>query len=376
MNCKPRFSPTICLTHSCNLNCVYCYQEHDHHLKMNFETAKVCIDWIFDNVPDDMCGIEIGFIGGEPLLEFELIRRIVEYTETRADTDDYIFYATTNGTILTKEMKEWFFLHKNTCVLGLSLDGTPETHNHNRSNSFYDIDINFFIETWPDQGVKMTLSEHSLAHLAEGVKYIHALGFKEINGVNLFEGSFDWGQEKYIEILIPQLEEMVAFYEANDHLQVNQMLNRRIELLEEKNRDKRKWCGIGTGAIFFDVDGTRLPCPFCSPMTFDKETIEKLKKFNYMADDEFIDEKCFNECYIYPVCPHCSAANFLAQGTFKVRDKSKCRIQKLITLYAADLEAKRLIKNHQRISDSELYYKINAIENIRELYLHEFESYF
>lgn len=40
-------------------------------------------------------------------------------------------------------MKEWFREHKDTFVLGLSLDGLPETHNHNRSNSYDKIDIDF-----------------------------------------------------------------------------------------------------------------------------------------------------------------------------------------------------------------------------------------
>ena len=77
---KPRFSPSLCVTHNCNLNCVYCYQKHDVNSKMDFSTAKNVIDWIFDNVPPDMSDVEINFIGGEPLLEFQLIKDIVAYT--------------------------------------------------------------------------------------------------------------------------------------------------------------------------------------------------------------------------------------------------------------------------------------------------------
>ena len=248
MGNKPRFSPTICLTHNCNLDCVYCYQQHDTNMRMEFATARKCIDWIFDNIPDDMEGVEIGFIGGEPLLEFDLIKQIVEYTCSKPIHENYIFYATTNGTVLTQEMKEWFIKHKHCFVLGLSLDGTPDTHNRNRCNSFDAIDIAFFRETWPEQGIKMTLTEYSLQHLAENIKYIHSLGFREIGGVNLFEGTFDWSSEKYIKILVPQLAELVDFYVENDHLQIDQMLNRRIAMCEEENRKRQKWCGIGTGA--------------------------------------------------------------------------------------------------------------------------------
>src|SRR5699024_10778466 len=141
MGNKPRFSPTNCLTHNCNLDCVYCYQQHDTNMRMEFATARKCIDWIFDNIPDDMEGVEIGFIGGELLLEFDLIKQIVEYTCSKPIHENYIFYATTNGTVLTQEMKEWFIKHKHCFVLGLSLDGTPDTHNRNRCNSFDAIDI-------------------------------------------------------------------------------------------------------------------------------------------------------------------------------------------------------------------------------------------
>lgn len=373
---KPRFSPTLCVTHKCNLDCIYCYQEHDSNMRMSFDTAKKCIDWIFDNVPSDMSGVEIGFIGGEPLLEFQLIRNIVEYTCSKEVTEEYIFYATTNGTVLNDEMKEWFTKHKDCFVLGLSLDGMPDTHNYNRSNSFSKIDISFFIRTWPKQGIKMTLSDYSLNHLAENIKYVHSLGFKEIGGVNLFEGSFDWSSEKFIKLLIPQLEALVDFYVESDHLPVDQMLNRKLELCELPERSKQKWCGIGTGAIFFDVDGTSRPCPFITPMTFNNEELEKICKYDFNELGKFIDDDCFNSCYIYPVCPQCAGANYLTQKTFKIRDKSKCRIQKLITLYAADLEAKRIVKNPKAYDDNRLFYLINAIKKIKKIYLPEFVEYY
>lgn len=373
---KTRFSPTICVTHNCNLDCIYCYQEHDTNNRMTIDTAKKCIDWIFENVPDDMSGVEIGFIGGEPMLEFELIKSIIEYTQEKKTSEEYIFYATTNGTVLNDDMKAWLVENKDIFVLGLSLDGAPETHNHNRNNSFDKIDIDFFAKTWPYQGIKMTLSEYSLQHLAKNVKYAHSLGFCEIDGVNLFEGEFDWGDEKYIKMLIPQLEELVKFYVENDNLRLDQMMNRKLEMCEGKNRSKKKWCGIGNGAIFFDVDGTRRPCPFVTPMTFEEKALEEICSYDYGKTEDFIDDYCFDNCYIYPVCPHCAGANYLTQKTFKVRDKSKCKIQKLITLYSADLQAKRIIKNPDKYDEATKYNLINAIQKIKELYLDELLGYF
>ena len=370
-----RFSPSLCVTHSCNLDCVYCYQNHDGNNRMSFETACNSIDWIFANVPDDMNGIEITFIGGEPLLEYELIKKVYEYTHEKYPNESYIFYATTNGTLLNEEMKAWFIEHKNTFVLGLSLDGLPETHNHNRSNSYEKIDIGFFKNTWPDQGVKMTISEYALQNLAENVIHIHNLGFKEIDGVNLFEGEFDWSDEKYVRGIIPELKKLVDFYVEHDDLMVDQMLGRQIDMCEEKNRPKRKWCGIGTGTIFFDTDGSRMPCPFVTPMTFSQEELEDIKKTNFEDHSVFVDNECFDNCYIYPVCPMCPGANYLVKKSFTERDKSKCRMQKLITLYAADLQARRLVKNPNCIPKNRVYNTIVAIENIKENFWSEFMEY-
>lgn len=370
-----RFSPNLCVTHMCNLDCIYCYQDHDTENRMSFETACKCIDWIFENIPSDMNEVEITFIGGEPLLEFELIKKIVDYTCNKNVSTPFIFYATTNGTILTEEMKQWFRSNKNRFVLGLSLDGMPETHNFNRSNSFDMIDVDFFIDTWPNQGIKMTLSEHSLKNLADNIIYLHNRGFKDIGGVNLFEGTFDWSKEEYVKILIPELKKLVEFYVEHDDLMLDQMLGRQIDACEEKNRPKRKWCGIGTGVVFFDTDGTRLPCPFVSPMTFDKDDLDDILKVDFNDEESFIDDECFEKCYIYPICPHCAGANYLSKKSFKESDKSKCRIQKLITLFCADIHAKRIIKNPKLYDENRIYHIISAIEKIRELYLPEFSEY-
>ncbi len=370
---KTRFSPSLCVTHNCNLNCVYCYQKHDT-ARMSLETAKKAIDWIFDNVPENMSDIEIGFIGGEPLLEFDLIKKIVQYTCSRERTERYIFYATTNGTLLSEEIKSWFKARKDCFVLGLSIDGTRETHNHNRSHSFDDIDIDFFVDTWPNQGVKMTLSEFSLHSLAKNIKCLHSIGFKEIGGVNLFEGNTDWSQNKYIEILIPQLIELVEFYVDNDTLPLNQMFDKCLDLCEAPVKSRRKWCGVGNGTNFFDVDGKMYPCPLFTKMTFSEEALNKIMAIDFTDDDQFVDEYCYDKCYLYPVCPTCAGANYLNCKAINERDKRRCRIQKLISLFVADLQAKRIKKNPDSFGKNKLFHTIEGIKKIRSLYLSEFSE--
>ena len=77
---------TFQVTDACNLACTYCYQTHKHHNIMSFEIAKKVVDCLFDdnykinNYYDSskLTGISLDFIGGEPLLETELIDKICD----------------------------------------------------------------------------------------------------------------------------------------------------------------------------------------------------------------------------------------------------------------------------------------------------------
>ena len=368
------YHPTICVTQKCNLNCKYCYQHHDDKT-ISFDTAKKCIDEIFQKDAVNADKIEINFIGGEPLLEYELLKNLFDYTKTTYNKPFY-FFATTNGTILTEEMKSWFQNHKKNFILGLSLDGDKETHDYNRSNSFDKIDIDFFQKTYPLQNVKMTLTDYSLKHFAHNIKYIHSKGFNFIDGVNLYEGTFDWKKDEYLYTLIPQLSELVDYYLENPALS-NQMFKKSLSQLEAKNcRKIKKYCGIGTGTVFYDVQGLKRPCSYCTPMTFDDAVLDKLSGTDFTKDENFVDIECYKNCYLYSLCPHCAGANYLATGSFSNWDKSKCRIQKLIVLFIADLEAKKIIQNPNLYDKFKTYHTIRAIQKIRELYYPEYKRYF
>jgi sulfatase maturation enzyme AslB (radical SAM superfamily) len=152
------------------------------------------------------------------------------------------------------------------------------------------------------------------------------------------------------------------------------MFDKKLELCEAKQEPK-KWCGIGTGTPFFDVDGKRYPCSFITPMTFPQHELDDILGTDFSKDGNFIDDDCFNNCYIYPVCPTCSGANYMVNKTFKKRNKSKCRIQKLLALFTADMQAKLIQKNSERYDDTTLYHTIEAVKKIRELYLDEFKRF-
>lgn len=369
-----KYNPTLCLTHNCNLNCVYCYQQHDKRTVMTLDTAKKVIDDVLVSVPVDRNGIIFSLIGGEPLLEFKLIKDIYDYAIDKKTDKEISFFATTNGTVLTDEMKKWFSEHNDTFILGLSMDGDRDTHNHNRSNSFDKIDRDFFINNWPNQGVKMTLSDYSMYHFADDVIALHNMGFKSVRGVNFDEQDFTSSKEKYVSILVPQLQKLACFYSDNRYY--NQAFARRIDICAHTKREPRKWCGTGVYTPFYDCDGKKYPCPYLTPMTISEEQIDYLEKIDFNDVNVFTNAECLESCYLYPICSTCAGANLKANGKLSDYNKSKCVLTRLFAVFTAEFHAQRILKHPELYSDERrLYYTIQAIEDIRERYLAEFAIY-
>lgn len=371
------FSPTLCVTHRCNLSCVYCYQNNKSNTRMTIDIAKKCIDEIFRSIPEHTEIIEISFIGGEPLLEMDLIKVVYDYATKNYPDSRLRFFATTNGTTLSEDDKDWFRARKNKFILGLSLDGTPHTHNINRSNSFERIDIPFFVETWPKQGPKMTISKYTLNSLADDIIFIHNQGFHNINGVNFAEGDFDWGSEDELNALSKQLKKLLDFYTENYQLNLDQMFGKHIELCAGEGNKAGRTCGIGKNTIFYDVDGNKYPCTFVTPLTFSKREMENISRIDLSNPKEFIDEYCVNNCYIYPVCNTCSGANYLVNHSFSERIKTRCDFMKLVCLYIAELHARRILEHRELYKDdNQLYFLIKSIQNIKNMYYENYKSYF
>lgn len=126
---------TLQLTQSCNLRCDYCTYSGKYHQRahgggrMSFETIKKSIDYAMrrsDGVED----LNIGFYGGEPLLEFENLKKAVEYVSEKYHDRKVNYTITTNGTLLNDEMACFLSAHDFSVLV--SLDGPKELHDRNR----------------------------------------------------------------------------------------------------------------------------------------------------------------------------------------------------------------------------------------------------
>lgn len=369
---KNYYTVPLCLTHRCNLRCVYCYQTHDGNHEMTIETAQNCIRDAFNRIEPNAT-VEFILFGGEPLLRFDLITQIVDFVNKLYVSQKYGFFAATNGVLLTKSMKDWFTQNKNIFVLGLSLDGKIFSHELNRPNSYKYIDINFFQKTWPNQNVKMTVSTETLPFYAENVKFLHSIGFG-INGADLCLGATDWANPDYLSVFAEQLNELVDFYSSDNTKFYNAIFDIDIAECAADIKPKRKNCGIGQYLFFYDADGKKYPCTFITPMTFPLDDINNLKEIDFSNPDNFIDWSCYNNCYLFPICRKCPAENLLNNGSFKTWGRTKCAFTELIALAKAEIETRRIVKNPQIYDNTKLYFTIESIKEIRRRYLSKYQS--
>jgi len=202
---------SLMMTHKCNLNCVYCYEKYKNTQVMDVDDAKKYIYKAFEEAAraGRYKALELSMMGGEPLLEFEKIKEISEWVWSHDWPLDYILFASTNGTLLTEEMKQWFSDNRDKFVLGISLDGTAESQSSNRGHLASTVDIDFFVETWPKQGIKCTVSKESVSHIAEDVIFIHSKGFKTIYANLAFGVDWEWN---HLSVFQTQLIKLVDFY--------------------------------------------------------------------------------------------------------------------------------------------------------------------
>lgn len=126
---------TLQITQQCNLRCKYCpysggYENRLHtNKKMSFETAKKGIDFLFNHSSNSK-RVAIGFYGGEPLLEFDLVKDCIEYSKEKAEGKELLYTLTTNGTLIDSSVIK--YLSSNHVSLLISLDGPKNVHDKNR----------------------------------------------------------------------------------------------------------------------------------------------------------------------------------------------------------------------------------------------------
>jgi radical SAM protein with 4Fe4S-binding SPASM domain len=337
----------LTLTEDCNLRCRYCYEPtKSRDRAMTLEVAQKVITEYME-MQDKFENLEFDFFGGEPMLAFPLIHQILDWFHSREWSKNHLFFLGTNGTILTEEMKHCL-LHYNCLQVGISLDGNKTAHDLNRSNSYDRLmqNLPFFLEHWPDQPLKMTISAETIPHVADSIIEMEEKGL--IFSANVVYENI-WGapeqKEALLETYAEQLDRLVEYYAAHPHLYPARPVGHQVELATRPagapimGGDCVRWCGAGHEMVMVDTEGNRFPCHRFAPWVTGRPA--PLELTNRQA--QWKPEKCA-ECKILDMCPVCAGFNWQENGDSGIRTTYHCEALKLEVLASAKLEALKLLQ--------------------------------
>lgn len=184
----------LCLhiAHDCNLACKYCFAEegeyHGRRELMSFEVGKKALDFLVAN-SGNRVNLEVDFFGGEPLMNWNVVKQLVEYGRSLEEKNNkrFRFTLTTNGVLLNDEIME--YLNKEMSNVVLSLDGRKEVNDNMRpfrtGKGSYDLIVPKFQKlaesrNQTDYYVRGTFTRDNL-DFSEDVKHFADLGFKQMS---------------------------------------------------------------------------------------------------------------------------------------------------------------------------------------------------
>lgn len=242
----------LCLhvAHDCNLRCRYCFAEegeyHGRRAMMSYEVGKKALDFLIEN-SGSRRNLEVDFFGGEPTMNWEVVKQLVAYGRSREKEagKNFRFTMTTNGVLINDEFIE--FANKEFANVVLSIDGRKEVNDRMRptrsgKNSAYEITMPKFKKFAAERGCKSyfirgTFTRYNL-DFCNDVLHFADEGFTEIS----------------VEPVVAAPEEPYSIREED-----------LPQILEEYDRlaveyIKRKKEGRGFNFFHFNIDLSQGPC--------------------------------------------------------------------------------------------------------------------
>ncbi|MFR3185000.1 MAG: thioether cross-link-forming SCIFF peptide maturase [Ruminococcus sp.] len=250
---RPTVVKALCLhiAHDCNLACRYCFAEegeyHGRRALMSFEVGKKALDFLIAN-SGSRENLEVDFFGGEPLMNWQVVKDLVAYgrEQEKIHNKNFRFTLTTNGVLVDDEVME--FCNREMGNVVMSIDGRKEVHDYMRpfrkGAGSYDLIVPKF-QKWAESRnqdkyyARGTFTHHNL-DFSKDVLHLADLGFKQIS-----------------------VEPVVAPADADYALQPEDL----PKIFEEydnlaKEMVKRKKEGNGFNFFHFMIDLTGGPCVY------------------------------------------------------------------------------------------------------------------
>lgn len=349
---------TFQTTERCSLNCTYCYQFNKSPMRMEFNTAKKFIDDLLNdkygyinryNSP----AIIIEFIGGEPLLEINLTRKIYEYFLDKCYELNHPWFTLHRLSICSNglqyfddEVQDFFKEYSQNISFNISIDGNKKLHDSCRiqpnGEGSYDIDmmaLNHFNKNYtPERNSKMTLAPSNISYLYDSVVDFIKNGMTCININCVFEEG--WNTET-AKIEYYQLKKLADYIVDNNLENIYiAIFNERQEDIQDKSFDGNSCGGVGS-MLALRPNGQFYPCIRYMPTSVG-DNVKDLCIGN--VDDGIIGRENGSEvlnmmdritrrsqsndiCYECPIgndCGNCSALGHTVFGTPNKRTTFAC----------------------------------------------------
>ena len=317
----------LCLhiAHDCNLACRYCFAEegeyHGRRALMSYETGKQALDFLIAN-SGSRRNLEVDFFGGEPLMNWEVVKEIVRYGRSKEEeyNKNFRFTLTTNGVLLNDEVME--FVNKEMSNVVLSLDGRKEVNDEMRpfrnGKGSYDLIVPKFQKLADSRNqtnyyVRGTFTHNNL-DFSNDVIHFADLGFKQMS-IEPVVGEDDEKyaiKEKDLPVIMEEYDKLAKeFIKRKKEGNGFNFFHFMIDLEQGPCVAKRlSGCGSGTEYLAVTPWGDLYPChQFVGQDEFLLGNV-----FEGIKKQEICDE--FKMCNVYAKekCQDCFARYYCSGG--------------------------------------------------------------
>lgn len=317
----------LCLhiAHDCNLACKYCFAEegeyHGRRALMSIEVGKKAIDFLIAN-SGNRRNLEVDFFGGEPLMNWEVVKEIVRYGRSKEEeyNKNFRFTLTTNGVLLNDEVME--FVNKEMSNVVLSLDGRKEVNDEMRpfrnGKGSYDLIVPKFQKLADSRNqtnyyVRGTFTHNNL-DFSNDVIHFADLGFKQMS-IEPVVGEDDEKyaiKEKDLPVIMEEYDKLAKeFIKRKKEGNGFNFFHFMIDLEQGPCVAKRlSGCGSGTEYLAVTPWGDLYPChQFVGQDEFLLGNV-----FEGIKKQEICDE--FKMCNVYAKekCQDCFARYYCSGG--------------------------------------------------------------
>jgi uncharacterized protein len=337
------------IAHDCNLRCKYCFASTGDFGKgrklMTFETGKKAIDFMLEKSLDRK-NLELDFFGGEPLMNFDVVKQIVEYARSKEAEYDkkFRFTITTNGLLLDDDKME--FINKEMSNVVLSIDGRKSVNDYMRirvdGSGCYDKIMPAFKKLVSLRGdkeyyVRGTFTKHNL-DFADDVFDLYNNGFDQISVEPVVcEATEDYAiTEKELPAIFKEYENLAERILENERKGGKfNFFHFMLDLDQGPCAIKRlRGCGCGNDYVAVTPDGDIYPChQFVGIEEFkmgniDEGTFNTEIKSYFSKTHVYTKPEC-KKCWAKFYCSGgCNANNFQYAGDVHNVHKLSCQLMK------------------------------------------------